>query len=151
MAWARRNEIDYPPELETQVLLHGHRIVDWQSCYENLKKLYSEKEREVTALTDCRGDLLHQIKAVEEQLQQAGSKQLATRERDSVMKLIIGMAVRGYRYDPTAVRNSATGEICSDLAELGLSLDSDTVRKWLREAAELLPRQDSGAGQKQMP
>jgi hypothetical protein len=150
LVWASRHKIEYPDELERQVLLHGHKMVDWQSSYENLKKRYADIEKEVTVLNQRRDALLRRVSELEEQLQQSGSKQLATRERDSVMKLIIGMAIRGYSYDPEVARNEAIGRICSDLALLGLSLDPDTVRKWLREAAELLPRQDSGAGQKQM-
>ena len=68
-------------------------------------------------------------------------KQLKTRERDTLMKLIIGMAVSRYKYDPRANRNEATSAIADDLAKLGIPLDPDTVLKWLREAAEYLPRE----------
>ncbi len=145
MAWAQRNKIDYPHELETQVLLYGHKIADWQSGYENLEKRYHEKEREIAVLTQSQDALLLRINGLEEQMQQTAPKSLGTRERDSVMKLIIGMAIQGYKYNPVAARNEAIGDICSDLAQLGLLLDPDTVRKWLREATELLPRQDSGS------
>jgi hypothetical protein len=143
LAWARRNKIDYPAELERQVLLHGHRIVDWQICYEKLKKRCSEKEREIAVLTHCRADLIHQVKDLEEQLQQARPKPLGTRERESLMKLIIGMAVASYQHDPKANRSGATQAICDDLAELGIPMDPDTVRKWLREAAQILPQDPS--------
>lgn len=66
--------------------------------------------------------------------------QLGARERDSLLKMIIGMAVEQYGYDPRASRNDATAQIAGDLAELGISLDQDTVRKYLKEAAELLPQ-----------
>jgi hypothetical protein len=65
---------------------------------------------------------------------------LLSKERDSALKLIIGMAVIGYRYDPGRPRNDATTDISNDLAQLGVPLDPDTVRKWLREASQLLPR-----------
>lgn len=73
------------------------------------------------------------------------SDQISERERQTVLKLIIGMAIKGYCFDPAASRNSAASEIVSDLALLGISIDDDTVRKWLKEAAALLPsqRQDS--------
>jgi hypothetical protein len=140
LAWARRNEIKYPDELERQVLLHGHKIVDWQSMHEALRRRFCKKEQEISALTQCRDHLLLRVSDLEEQLQRTGPKPLGTRERDSVMKLILGMAIRGYSYDPMASRNGAIGDICGDLAHLGLPLDPDTIRKWLREAAELLPR-----------
>ena len=56
-----------------------------------------------------------------------------------MLKLVIGMAVKGYVYDPKAARSDSVAEIVKDLALVGVPLDDDTVRKWLREAAELLP------------
>jgi hypothetical protein len=66
-------------------------------------------------------------------------KPLGARERDSLLKLVIGLAIGGYGYDPKARRSENPAEIASDLAKLDLALDTDTIRKWLREAAELLP------------
>jgi len=63
---------------------------------------------------------------------------LGARERDSLLKMIIGMAVIGYRFDPKA-RSGATKDIADDLHLAGVPLDPDTIRKWLKEAAELLP------------
>jgi hypothetical protein len=61
------------------------------------------------------------------------------KERESLLKLVIGMAIVGYKYDPAKQRNAAISEIAGDLQTLGVSLDEDTVRKWLREGAGLLP------------
>lgn len=75
--------------------------------------------------------------AVERKMNVPASRDdLGTRERDTLLKLVIGMAVEGYRYSPGAVRNEAPAEIASDLAKHGLSITDDTVRKWLKEAAE---------------
>jgi hypothetical protein len=38
-----------------------------------------------------------------------------------------------------AARSETPGEITDNLARAGIPLDIDTVRKWLREAAVLLP------------
>ena len=70
-------------------------------------------------------------------------KSLTTRERDSLLKLVIGMAVGGYSYDATAFRSEHPAEIANDLAIAGVPLDVDTVRKWLKEAADLLPRRQA--------
>lgn len=67
------------------------------------------------------------------------ANELKTREKDTLLKLVIGMAVAGYRYDPKATKNQAVTDITDDLAKLGLSLDADTVRRWLKEAASMLP------------
>jgi hypothetical protein len=63
---------------------------------------------------------------------------LGARERESLLKMVIAMAVRGYKYDPSANRSKITQEIADDLRTLGLSLDVDTVRKYLKSAAVLL-------------
>ena len=62
-----------------------------------------------------------------------------TRERDSLLKLVIGMAIKKYHYKPELGKNSATTNIANDLEELGIGLDQDTVRKYLNEAKGQLP------------
>lgn len=74
-----------------------------------------------------------------EKKSEAKAKKLETRERDTLHKIIIGMAVRGYGYNPKALRNSPVTEIASDLAELGIAVSDDTIRKYLVEASQLLP------------
>lgn len=64
----------------------------------------------------------------------ARERALVTRERATVLKLIAGMAIRGYAYDPKAAKNAAIGDIESDLQLLGVRLDQDTIRKWVQEA-----------------
>lgn len=62
-------------------------------------------------------------------------RQLGTTERKTLLKLVIGMAVAGYTHDPSASKSPVPKEIADDLAKLGISVDPDTVRKYLREAA----------------
>ena len=69
----------------------------------------------------------------------ADGKSIGTRERDTLLKLIIGMARDSYNYDPKLNRSSVPQEISNDLAKHGISMDVDTVRKWLKQAAEFLP------------
>lgn len=61
---------------------------------------------------------------------------LPARERDSLLKLVLAMATGGYGYKPDKPRNPTAGEIESDLHALGLSLDKDTIRKYLIEASD---------------
>lgn len=71
--------------------------------------------------------------------------EVPTRERDTLLKLVIGMAMKGYRYDPAAAKSSSTKDIADDLVALGMSVSDDTVRKYLKEAANTVlpakPRQ----------
>jgi hypothetical protein len=59
-------------------------------------------------------------------------------ERTSLLKMVYGMAVTAYNYRAKANRNRATGEnlgsIHADLDRLGLNLDVDTIRKYVKEA-----------------
>jgi hypothetical protein len=63
---------------------------------------------------------------------------LGARERDTLLKLAIGMAISGYRHSPDAARSEAPAEIASDLMKLGIDMTDDTVRKWLKEAASVV-------------
>jgi hypothetical protein len=69
----------------------------------------------------------------------SAEKPLSAKERLTAQKLIIGLAVKGYGFDPKRQRSEVPPKIARDLGTLGLQLDEDTVRRWLKDAAELLP------------
>lgn len=69
------------------------------------------------------------------------ARHLGIKEQESLLKLVVGMAIEGYKWDPKATRSSVTQEIADDLQRVGVRLDVDTVRKWLQRGAELLPRE----------
>lgn len=120
LAWAKRLDIAYPPSLEQAVLRHGHKLVDWKVEAESLRA-------ELAALKNGTSG------------QEAAPKEMHAKERESLLKLIIGMAIKGYGHDPKVSRSGTAKEIASDLAIAGIRLDEDTVRKYLIEARELLP------------
>ena len=64
---------------------------------------------------------------------------LDNRERESLIKLVIGLAIRGYGYQPTAIRSEIPNQIRSDLNTLGLDLHPETIRRYLKEGAAILP------------
>ena len=72
-------------------------------------------------------------------------KPLGNRERETLLKLVIGMAIKGFNYKPEALKSTTPKEIADDLADLDISIDTDTVRKYLKEAANTVlpakPRQ----------
>lgn len=66
---------------------------------------------------------------------------LGTRERDTLLKLLIGMAVKGYSYDAGASKSKVPKEISDDLSDLNIGVSDDTVRKYLKQAADIfLPK-----------
>jgi hypothetical protein len=148
LAWCKRTGIDVPPALEAAVTIWGVRIADWRKLYEELQAETEKRESDWVALVRGRDELIARLKARIAELEvqppkpqgDVGDKPLGTRERDSLLKLVIGLAVGGYGYDPKAARSEKPAEIASDLTANGLALDVDTVRKWLAQARELLPR-----------
>lgn len=73
------------------------------------------------------------------------------KERQSLLTLVLGMAVAGYTYNPKAPRNPATRDIVDDLERKGLpTVTQETVLKCLRTAMEELdwpPPEVEGDGQ----
>ncbi|MBG7619323.1 hypothetical protein I5R65_07595 [Herbaspirillum sp. AP02] len=71
------------------------------------------------------------------------SKPLGNRERETLLKIILGMAIKGYAYDPDAKRSSIAKEISEDLQKLGMSIDDDTVRNHLNRAKDIFGKPNS--------
>lgn len=100
-------------------------IAGYQTLVENLKATNNE--------------LSEALDRLQKGVTDSGTREMGTRERDSLLKLVIGMAMGGYGFNPTMARNSATADIETDLTTRGISLDADTIRKYLNEAKALLP------------
>lgn len=68
-------------------------------------------------------------------------KPVSTSERNSLLKIVLGMAMAGYSYDPAATRSPVTKEIETDLTTRGMRVTDDTIRAYLKEAVQhVLPR-----------
>lgn len=103
---------------ELKFCLHAMGVIEEHECF------YDDSPTQSTDAQPC-GD--SSIDVVE--------KPLSTTERNTLLKLVIGMAIEGYKYDPQATRSTIPTEISGDLAKLDISVTDDTVRKWLKEAA----------------
>jgi len=151
LAWAQRMQIPMPAELVEAVSALGIQIADWKSLYDakaarvdQLQAELNEARAAHEAALDRHAEKTHTGKsAVEEPVTE---RPLGARERDSLLKLVIGMAIGGYGHDPKAGRSSTAKDIAGDLARVGLPLDEDTVRKYLFEARELLPGETEQEG-----
>jgi hypothetical protein len=162
LAWAKRTDLEVSSDLEAAVTARGVLVADWKTHYDDLKTKYDELHRKWGDNYDelqkgwmevCEdknrtiAELQQQLAGAEAKTASAQpaiprdppEKPLGTRERESLLKLIIGMAVGGYGYDPSAGRSEQPAQIATDLETAGVALDVDTVRKWLKQAAELLP------------
>jgi hypothetical protein len=108
-------------------------------AFEIGRRAVAERDAEIARLKEDLGAALEQQNNDTSETERALSPNPGPRERESMLRLIIGMAVRGYSFDPAAARNSAVKDIAGDLQFLGIGLDEDTVRKYLSEGRELLP------------
>ncbi|MFK5978036.1 MAG: hypothetical protein QM488_04035 [Rhizobiaceae bacterium] len=69
------------------------------------------------------------------------STELSNQERQTLLKMIAAMACEQYGFDPSAERSSSTSAIRDDIGVVGLSMDSKTILKWLKEAVRLVPKE----------
>jgi hypothetical protein len=90
--------------------------------------LAKDKFTEAAQTTKLR-DLLSAIE--EEQKAKPRSPAAEAKETDSLLKMIVGMAVEQYGYIPDQNRSRATGDIETDLRTYGVPLDRNTILKHL--------------------
>lgn len=114
LEWASRLGIEVPAELATAV-----REIDLAAPRGNAPSL----ERVPSASSEASG---------------RKDADLGGRERDTAYKLVLAMAIKGYGYDPGKRRSDIAKEIAGDVAALGYAIDEDTVRNWLKKAAQHL-------------
>jgi hypothetical protein len=122
IAWAERTGIALPQDLVDAVRATVGRIEDRRS------------------LAAERDELREKVKRLEEEA--AKEKPLSTRERETYQKMILGMAIKKYRYKPTRSRSNKPREIADDLDDLQIPVSDDTVRQKLNDAFDtvgLLP------------
>jgi hypothetical protein len=60
---------------------------------------------------------------------------LTSQERSTLLKLIAAMACEQYGFNPMAARSDTASRIRDDVEQIGQTMDSKTIRKWLVEAA----------------
>lgn len=118
--WAQRPPRNWPlPQGMRDAFLEP--VVDWEAAY---KELLADHETVATQ----RDDLLAQVKELSDE-------PLETRSKKSALKMILGMS---WAVDVKNERDTA-GEIVRLVQLTGLTIDIDTVRKWLAEAEALAP------------
>ena len=114
IAWAEQTGVALPQEMVDAVRASAGRIEDRRSLAAERDELREEVKR-------LKGEAVRE-------------KPLSTRERETLLKIILGMAIKGYVYNPAAGRSNTPKEIADDLATLGISVSDDTVRQKLKDA-----------------
>jgi hypothetical protein len=127
LAWAQRGGVEVPAELVRCVEAQGNPIADWRSLFE---RAIAQRDEAVARAAD-----------LERQVSRSADspKPLATREKETLLKMIIAMAIDGYGYGPNSSKSPTPKELADAVHGQGLDLDVDTIRAKLKEAAALLP------------
>lgn len=120
------------------------KVVEDQKFFMAQANAVIEKRDGIIAAKEARVEaLLSRVEELEAKPATVGGKGLGAKERESFLKMVIGMAIDGYGYDPKAARSPISKEIADHLALVALPLDEDTVRKYLNEAKQLLPSDET--------
>ncbi|HOY76685.1 MAG TPA: hypothetical protein PLH23_10360 [Hyphomonadaceae bacterium] len=133
--------------------LHEQALNDnqaWADAYENELADHAATRQHLSALDLFVSQVLEQqnaeraehaaeIEALRREQAAAAPKELKTRERESLLKLFIAAVMDSHGYDPLATRSPIPGELVAATERLGIPLSDETVRKFLKMAAELLP------------
>ena len=114
ISWAEQTSIALPQELVDAVRASAGRIEDRRSLAAERDELREEVKR-------LKGEAVRE-------------KPLSTRERETLLKIILGMAIEQYGFNPTAGRSPIPKQIADDLAILGIPVSDDTVRQKLNDA-----------------
>jgi hypothetical protein len=127
--WAKTTNIKFSPKLVKLVLKCNPNIVGWKEKYEQEHSLLEQEIK--------RGNELSQLCA---ELQKYTDKKIHPKEKESLLKLVAAMASGGYGHIPNKEKSPTVTTIHEDLLKNGLTLDEDTIRKYLKEAAEFIPQ-----------
>jgi hypothetical protein len=164
ISWTKKVGIEFNPDLEKKVRARcevrvAHRAVNQHPGPKVLKSLFkialgmvmvidgfNPKAPDRSIYQDIADDLQiveFQVGAesVERVLTGAadGSNELSDPgDYETLTKMVVGIAIKHYNYDPLVKRSQATQKITNDLLLKNITVDADTVRLRLKEAAALL-------------
>ena len=120
---------------------HQPAEFDRPARYEQDSRFFDVHDREIVPGQPLGANAANTAVADRTSVPGPDEKSASTKERESLLKLVIGMAIGGYKWDHSQARITATADIRNDVLAQGLSIDDGTVLKFLRLAAELLPGQ----------
>jgi hypothetical protein len=129
LSWAKSNGISVPSKLANAVRTNGNRIADWPLENERLRAEQARDKGRIEALeAECEA-----LRTAAPPPPQIGPE-LRPKERISLLKLCLGMAMDKYGYRPMSGNTPATARIVDALAKAQIRIDHDTVLHWLRQS-----------------
>jgi len=115
ISWAKEVKIELPADLISELEKIGHTATNWREQYCNLKSEFDALAKS-TQTTDN------------------------TQKTENLLKAIACIAIDAYGYDPKSAKSTAPKDISDALKRQGQSLDPKTIRNWLKDGIEILPR-----------
>ena len=131
--WAKEQQektLNWGKEQHSKGLEAGKSMADQVRA--DMGQIVSERDQTIAELNEKIAELQANI----DHPPVAATDVLNPKSRLSLLKLVLGMAIDGYGYDPKESKSPFAKETVDRLAALGITIDEDTVRRWLREAAE---------------
>lgn len=159
-AWAERYGLELESNGNFDSYMHDELEIQ-QALLDKLSAL-----RDIEATGKSRVELLKEFNATEgaedkfislivensrlrEQLRASNSESRPPKDNpktvSSLLKIVHALAIEAYRYDSTVAKSDVPREIAEAVKDrLGVSIDEDTTRRWLREAASAFPKRATG-------
>ena len=145
--WANENRISIPPDIEVGLTAAENEITD-------LRQRNSELVDQVELLEDETSELKQRLMELKYQLDKARTSSVVaqaaneveeapkrqsdeSRDRNTLLKIILSIAIEKYRYKIDGAKQSATRHIADATLRNGLKVSDDTVQKRLDEARNL--------------
>jgi hypothetical protein len=137
LKWAINEGLNIPKELINWYIKYQARLIPEYEQPLKIEPMAQNNE----VLKAENESLKAENEALKKQIEEQSKDDLVESERDSLLKLVLGMAMAKYNYEPLKQRNNATGKnnssIHSDLEKQGLGIkDNKTILKYLKEAQE---------------
>src|SRR5258707_10578812 len=115
-------------ELEAAVTARGVQVTDWKKLFDELSATYDQNNEQWTKIVAEKNAVIERLVTRLDELQQSAAgvapavpqptpeKSIGTRERASLLKLVIGMAVGGHGFDPSEAPRPQPSPLPSRLA-----------------------------------
>lgn len=139
LAWAKSKDIEMPAALLAEVKKLGIHIVDAKPVVEqaadaikNLQAQLSDKQAELEAMRQ----------EIELLRSQSKDETLNEKGRGTYQKLLLGIALEQYAYNPAVKKSPVPKQIADDLRLHGFDLTEKAIRDILRAAAERYPEDE---------
>lgn len=124
---------------------YGRIIIRLAECEAKSRKgFHSEDDRrkmegEIDSLHSRKNEIDIEMIALAEKMDEA-EKPESTRKTENLLQALTCISMVEYGYDPTSGKSNAPTDIAKALSERGLTFDQKTIRNWLKEGANLLPK-----------